>query len=185
MPTSIEEDRIEKIRSDIIQYITGGEVSRELIFQIEHIKINNPELNEILVLLHSEYNTQSKKDKKMISKMISDLLALDFRNTQSILKLERELQGLINKIEKLHNVCLEDKVFNNKPTQSQNKKESETLSDAISKQSIFKNYAILVGASIILFITVYLFSPEHGERLAKDVVSIIKAVKGTSNDGAN
>ncbi len=182
MPTSIEEDRIEKIRSDIIQYITGGEVSRELIFQIEHIKINNPELNEILVLLHSEYNTQSKKDKKMISKMISDLLALDFGNTQSILKLERELQGLINKIEKLHNVYLDDKVFNNS---TQNKKESETLSNAISKQSIFKNYAILVGASIILFITVYLFSPEHGERLAKDVVSIIKAVKGTSNDGAN
>ena len=181
MPTSIEEDRIEKIRSDIIQYITGGEVSRELIFQIEHIKINNPELNEILVLLHSEYNTQSKKDKKMISKMISDLLALDFRNTQSILKLERELQGLINKIEKLHNVCLDDKVSNNKPTQSQNKQEPDTL----SKQSIFKNYAILVGASVILFITVYLFSPEHGERLAKDVVSIIKAVKGTSNDGAN
>lgn len=182
MPTSIEEDRIEKIRSDIIQYITGGEVSRELIFQIEHIKINNPELNEILVLLHSEYNTQSKKDKKMISKMISDLLALDFGNTQSILKLERELQGLINKIEKLHNVYLDDKVFNNS---TQNKKESETLSNAISKQSIFKNYAILVGASVILFITVYLFSPEHGERLAKDVVSIIKAVKGTSNDGAN
>ncbi len=182
MPTSIEEDRIEKIRSDIIQYITGGEVSRELIFQIEHIKINNPELNEILVLLHSEYNTQSKKDKKMISKMISDLLALDFGNTQSILKLERELQGLINKIEKLHNVYLDDKVFNNS---TQNKKESETLSNAISKQSIFKNYAILVGASIILFITVYLFSPDHGERLAKDVVSIIKAVKGTSNDGAN
>lgn len=182
MPTSIEEDRIEKIRSDIIQYITGGEVSRELIFQIEHIKINNPELNEILVLLHSEYNTQSKKDKKMISKMISDLLALDFGNTQSILKLERELQGLINKIEKLHNVYLDDKVFNNS---TQNKKESETLSNAISKQSIFKNYAILVGASIILFITVYLFSPEHGERLAKDVVSIIKAVKGTSNDGTN
>ena len=181
MPTSIVEDRIEKIRSDIIQYITGGEVSRELIFQIEQIKINNPELNEILVLLHSEYNTQSKKDKKMISKMISDLLALDFRNTQSILKLERELQGLINKIEKLHNVCLD----NNKPTQSQNKQESETLSNAISKQSILKNYAILVGASVILFITVYLFSPEHGERLAKDVVSIIKAVKGTSNDGAN
>ena len=178
MPTSIEEDRIEKIRSDIIQYITGGEVSRELIFQIEQIKINNPELNEILVLLHSEYNTQSKKDKKMISKMISDLLALDLRNTQSILKLERELQGLINKIEKLHNVYLDDKVFNNS---TQNKKESETL----SKQSIFKNYAILVGASVILFITVYLFSPEHGERLAKDVVSIIKAVKGTSNDGAN
>ena len=182
MPTSIEEDRIEKIRSDIIQYITGGEVSRELIFQIEQIKINNPELNEILVLLHSEYNTQSKKDKKMISKMISDLLALDLRNTQSILKLERELQGLINKIEKLHNVYLDDKVFNNS---TQNKKESETLSNAISKQSIFKNYAILVGASVILFITVYLFSPEHGERLAKDVVSIIKAVKGTSNDGAN
>ena len=182
MPTSIEEDRIEKIRSDIIQYITGGEVSRELIFQIEQIKINNPELNEILVLLHSEYNTQSKKDKKMISKMISDILALDFRNTQSILKLERELQGLINKIEKLHNVYLDDKVFNNS---TQNKKESETLSNAISKQSIFKNYAILVGASVILFITVYLFSPEHGERLAKDVVSIIKAVKGTSNDGAN
>ena len=178
MPTSIEEDRIEKIRSDIIQYITGGEVSRELIFQIEQIKINNPELNEILVLLHSEYNTQSKKDKKMISKMISDLLALDLRNTQSILKLERELQGLINKIEKLHNVYLDDKIFNNS---TQNKKESETL----SKQSIFKNYAILVGASVILFITVYLFSPEHGERLAKDVVSIIKAVKGTSNDGAN
>ena len=178
MPTSIEEDRIEKIRSDIIQYITGGEVSRELIFQIEQIKINNPELNEILVLLHSEYNTQSKKDKKMISKMISDLLALDLRNTQSILKLERELQGLINKIEKLHNVYLDDKVFNNS---TQNKKESETL----SKQSIFKNYAILVGASVILFITVYLFSPEHGERLANDVVSIIKAVKGTSNDGAN
>ena len=182
MPTSIEEDRIEKIRSDIIQYITGGEVSRELIFQIEQIKINNPELNEILVLLHSEYNTQYKKDKKMISKMISDLLALDLRNTQSILKLERELQGLINKIEKLHNVYLDDKVFNNS---TQNKKESETLSNAISKQSIFKNYAILVGASVILFITVYLFSPEHGERLAKDVVSIIKAVKGTSNDGAN
>ena len=182
MPTSIEEDRIEKIRSDIIQYITGGEVSRELIFQIEQIKINNPELNEILVLLHSEYNTQSKKDKKMISKMISDLLALDLRNTQSILKLERELQGLIDKIEKLHNVYLDDKVFNNS---TQNKKESETLSNAISKQSIFKNYAILVGASVILFITVYLFSPEHGERLAKDVVSIIKAVKGTSNDGAN
>ena len=182
MPTSIEEDRIEKIRSDIIQYITGGEVSRELIFQIEQIKINNPELNEILVLLHSEYNTQSKKDKKMISKMISDLLALDLRNTQSMLKLERELQGLINKIEKLHNVYLDDKVFNNS---TQNKKESETLSNAISKQSIFKNYAILVGASVILFITVYLFSPEHGERLAKDVVSIIKAVKGTSNDGAN
>ena len=185
MPTSIEEDRIEKIRSDIIQYITGGEVSRELIFQIEHIKINNPELNEILVLLHSEYNTQSKKDKKMISKMISDLLALDFRNTQSILKLERELQGLINKIEKLHNVCLDDKVFNNKPTQSQNKQEPDTLSNAISKQSVFKNYVILVGASVILFLTVYLFNPEHGERLAKDVVSIIKAVKGTSNDGAN
>lgn len=184
MPTSIEEDRIEKIRSDIIQYITGGEVSRELIFQIEHIKINNPELNEILVLLHSEYNTQSKKDKKMISKMISDLLALDFRNTQSILKLERELQGLINKIEKLHNVCLDDKVFN-KPTQSQNKQEPDTLSNAISKQSVFKNYVILVGASVILFLTVYLFNPEHGERLAKDVVSIIKAVKGTSNDGAN
>lgn len=183
MPTSIEEDKIEKIRSDIIQYITGGEVSRELIFQIEHIKINNPELNEILVLLHSEYNTQSKKDKKMISKMISDLLALDFRNTQSILKLERELQGLINKIEKLHNVCLDDKVLNNKPTQ--NKQESGTLSNAIHKQSVFKNYVILVGASVILFLTVYLFNPEHGERLAKDVVSIIKAVKGTSNDGTN
>ena len=183
MPTSIEEDKIEKIRSDIIQYITGGEVSRELIFQIEHIKINNPELNEILVLLHSEYNTQSKKDKKMISKMISDLLALDFRNTQSIVKLERELQGLINKIEKLHTVCLDDKVLNSKPTQ--NKQESETFSNAIHKQSVFKNYVILVGASVILFLTVYLFNPEHGERLAKDVVSIIKAVKGTSNDGTN
>lgn len=200
MISNINEEKIEKIRSDIIQYVTGGELSRELIFQIERLKTINPEISEILILLHSEYTTQSKKDKKMLSKMINELLVLDFRSSQAIQSLENELQKMLNTIDEHNKSCilryneLSEKILNAahnintiqsnvelKVNESKIKHESNPIMDKIFNSiNLYKTPAILIGSAILLLFSIYVINPDAMSTMTKDAVSIIKAFKSDS-----